>query len=185
MQPCFSWTDSRQRLNIRLHHACDAADLRTAPQLFHARPVLAAEFAERLKRDIKADLVSKLEAVGHCFCSAIDTNRDPFDSVLFYAALKGSTRKAHDAQRRISDRGPPRFLVNPNPYFKGILCRQLVESKGGQEADNSAWHSLRRLDEAVLFRQIGVRQRVQAAPNPLKFSPPPSTSRLRYIRGIR
>jgi hypothetical protein len=51
-------------------------------EFVHGIETLSAGFPESFDGDIKADLVSVLEAVGHCLGGTGDTDRNPFDEMF-------------------------------------------------------------------------------------------------------
>ena len=57
----------RERLEIRTHHPLDTADARVVIDLVDGDAPAAPDFAKRLQRDLKSDLLPVLEQVGDRF----------------------------------------------------------------------------------------------------------------------
>lgn len=106
---------SCQRLNVRPHHALDAADFREAPELVHSTAALLPVVTERLQGDIETNLVSIFKAVGDCFRRFVNFHCDAFDGVFFDAFRQSLSRHPYEAKGLPSLSGRPRFSVESKP----------------------------------------------------------------------
>src|SRR6185295_3179823 len=116
------------------------------------------------------DLVSELETVRDGLCCAVDSNVYAFNEMVLDAAAECVARQMDYAERRMIHCRPPRLLVNCDPDLERVLCCQLVEAECGEQANDAAWHALRRLNQTVLFSQVGIGHGVQATTYSLEFA---------------
>src|SRR5436309_633532 len=88
---------SRDRVQIRLHDAADAADSREAGQIVCAAAVEAREIFQRFNGDVDADLVAELEAVGDGLRRAVDANSNSSNIVFLYAFAKARAGEMNES----------------------------------------------------------------------------------------
>lgn len=72
-------------------------------------------------------------------------------------------REANHAKGWEIGNRPAIFRANGDPYFKRILCPDIVKSKGGKQTDGSARRSLRRLSERVEFCNGSISGGIESA----------------------
>lgn len=89
-----------QSLHVRANDIADTANFGVALNLVDGRLLLPEGIFDRLDRNIKPDLVPKLETVRNGFRDRIDTDRDALDLVIFNSIGQRTSREPDNSQRR-------------------------------------------------------------------------------------
>ena len=118
--------------------------------------------AQRLDGDVLADLVAKLEAVGHCFGQAVDAYRSAVFCDGLNALGVGLSSQACNAQRGVVQGRCLGALWQGQPHRVRLLLPDAVIPERGQQAQHSLGDPLADLDQRVVFGDLAVWQAVEA-----------------------
>jgi hypothetical protein len=130
-------------------------------QVIGGRLFLPEKIAERFQRHIDADLVAVSEAVNDRPRRISHVHRDPFDIPCDDAAFEIRAGEANEAERRIFDLRKTRLPVDGHPDFKRELGGEAVKLERGKKADDPMRNPAAGFGEAVILRDVGVREDIK------------------------
>ncbi len=127
-------------------------DLGRCPKLVHRRSLQAATFPESLQCYIHADLVAKLEAIGHCLCRCVDLEASTANWIFLHAKVNGGPdMRTNRIAGAVDSRGPC-LNINCHPDLVRRLGRELMELERGQEANYALRNFIGCFEERSVFR---------------------------------
>ncbi|MGC2149852.1 MAG: hypothetical protein WA613_16685 [Candidatus Acidiferrales bacterium] len=106
-----------ERLKIRTHDICEAADLGGSPDLIDRRFLETPTLPESLHCDSDADLIPKFEAVDNRFRRRVDPQGAATNTMFLYTELEARPRHTNESRLWREYVGRPRFRVDGNPNF--------------------------------------------------------------------
>ena len=109
--------------------------------------------AQGLHRDIDADLIAVLEAVGDRLRGRVDTDFDLLEAVCLDSFRQGQSREAGDAKRRVFEPRLPGLLGQSDPNLGRVLCRQFVKAQRGEQAEDTCGYALGYMCKRMLGRE--------------------------------
>ena len=145
-----------QGFEIRLHYALNPAEATVTVNLIHREAAFFPRFSESLERDIQPDLVPIFKQVREGFCDAVHFNWMALDRVNRNAFGKRFPTKPYDPERRIPQSRLAGPSVDREPDTGRELGADLVETQGGEEADDSTRYGPRHDAERVVFGDLPV-----------------------------
>src|SRR5690606_34259932 len=154
---------SRDRVQVRLHDARNAADSGEAREIARPATMFPGEVSERLHRNVDSDLVAVLEAVGHRLGRRVDTQRYAFDAALLDAFGQRLAREPRNSQARIVEPWPARLLRQRDPDLRRGLRRETMQPQRREQTEDSLGNTLRHLRQRVLRGRGMLGQHVDPA----------------------
>ena len=143
-----------------------AADLGVAPDLVTGHASGSPRRAQRLERNVQADLVAVLEAVGHRLGHTRYLHRNAINRVLFHPFGQRITTEAHDTQRRVVHLGGSRFVRNRHPHLERRLRGEAMKLQRRQQTHQSVGMFAGHFGQGGVLRYRSIRQRVEATAQP-------------------
>jgi hypothetical protein len=110
-----------ERLKIRAHDICEAADLGGGPDLIDRRFLETPTLLESLHCNSDADLIPKFEAVDNRFRRRVDPQGAATNTMFLHTELEAKPRHTNESRLRRKYAGRPRFHVDSNPNLARCL----------------------------------------------------------------
>jgi hypothetical protein len=100
------------------------------PKLFSGATLCAERLTKRLYRNVKTNLVSKFETIGHCLRWRIDACWDTIDPMTLNTECKGRARDQGHTNQWVVEPRPCGSLCYRDPDFMRSLGADAMKSKG-------------------------------------------------------
>lgn len=154
---------SRMGLQVRLHDSRDTLQRGELPDIVELAAPSAATRAERLQRDVEADLVAVLETVYDRPRRSCQLHDDALNAAFLNALSHRLLGEPNNSQTRMFEPGKRGLSVDRQPYPFRILASESVEPEGTEEADDTPGHASCGFGQGVVLSDIGVRKRIKPA----------------------
>ncbi len=154
-----------QDVDVRRDHGLHAVDAREVQQFFHLRVLAAQVGAQRFDRDVLADLVAELEAVGDGLRGPVDPKLATTDLDSLDACGKRGVAEAVETHRRMLDLAILEAARHREVDGMRDLRGEAVVGQRRDETEDRLWH-LPCDDREVWFRWRCVCKLVDASAEP-------------------
>lgn len=118
---------------------------------------------ETFERDIETDVLSVPKAIDDSLGWIKNGNRRSVDCVVLNTERKGSRPEPHSSDWRIVDLGLSCFRTYGEPNLARYLKRQVMELKGGDEANDPFGYKLRNFGKIVRCCHFSIGELVESA----------------------
>src|SRR5450830_36234 len=167
------WRSLRHRLQVGLHDSFDTIDLCEMAQFSHGDLAAAPGLSQCLQCHVEANLVAKLEAVGHRLGRAVHTDGGSVVGYRLDTIVVRCTAQARDAQRGVAQRRGLTAFRQSDPHFVWQLRTDLMELQCAQQAKHGLGYTLTGLGQTFAACPLGaagseaaVSSRACAHPSP-------------------
>jgi len=170
-KPQCSWAFRvSQRLHVGAKDIANTTDFRVAADFVDASLLLVKAIFQCLNCDIESDLVPELKTVDYCLHGGVDADMDSFDLMVFSSFSLRRSGEAHDPECWRNDSRCSCPFAESDPNRGGTLGCDLVKGESRKQANNCFRASLGYCGVRMVFRHVGVWERVDSTSMPIQLT---------------